>query len=371
MIDTTKSMTERMSLSAIRKYNTENTKYSYRMSILLEALYKASQLLDNKELYNYVDKMLNYYIPEDGVILTYNLEEYSMDQVRMGNLIIEFYKKTGQKKFKTALDLFYKQLQTQPKTPSGGFWHKKKHENQMWLDGLYMQGPFYVKYTKEFGSLSECLADIVPQFELIYEKTKDEKTGLLHHGWDESCKCAWCDETGKSPEVWARALGWYVMALADLLEIIPIEYKEERDRLLKLALELAPVVLRYQDAESGMWWQIMDKPKVGANYLETSATSMFIYFFAKMHRLGFLDSAYRLAAEKGFSGMCERDLTCDPDGELHLHDTCKTACLGLPTAKEPVRSANFEYYTEYEPRVTDNLHGVAMFICTAIELEFI
>lgn len=371
MIDTTKLMTERMSLSAIRKYNSENTKYSYRMSILLESLYKASQLLENEELYNYVSNMLNYYIPEDGVISTYNIEEYSMDQVRMGNLIIEFYKATGQKKFKTALDMFYKQLQGQPRTLSGGFWHKKKHENQMWLDGLYMQAPFYVKYTMEFGGLKECLADVAHQFELVYEKTKDEKTGLLHHGWDESCLSPWCDpKTGRSPEVWSRALGWYVIALADLLEIIPKEYKEYRDRLLKLALALAPVVLRYQDAESGMWWQVMDKPAVGANYLETSATSMFIYFFLKMHRLGFLDSSYKACAKKGFEGMCARELTCDQNGELHLHNTCKTACLGLAKDKEPVRSANFVYYTEYEQRVTDNLHGVAMFIWAAIELEF-
>ncbi len=373
MIDTRKSMTERMSLSAVKKFNTENTKYSYKSSIVLEALYRAAKVLGSDELFNYVSNMIDYYVPEDGVVRTYKLEDYSMDQVRMGNIIIELYKLTGQKKLKTALDMFYKQLQGQPKTPSGGFWHKKRYPNQMWLDGLYMQGPFYALYTKEFGGLKECLDDITFQFELVYDKTLDPQTGLLRHAWDESCTQPWCDpKTGKSQEVWARALGWYVMALADLLEIVPNQeiYKSYRDRFLKLALQLAPVVLRYQDAESGMWWQVMDKAGVGANYLESSATCMFIYYFAKMNRLGYLDSTYRVAAQKAFDGLCQREVTSSEDGELFLHNTCKSAGLGRASVDGPYRPADFKYYTEGEPRETDNLHGVGPFISAALELEF-
>lgn len=372
MIDTRKSMAERMSLSAMKKYNTENTPYSYKSSIVLEALYRASNILSNEEMLNYVKDMINYYIPEDGVVRTYKLEDYSMDQVRMGNIILDLYKLTGQKKYKTALDMFYKQLQGQPRTPSKGFWHKKRYPNQMWLDGLYMQGPFYASYTKEFGGLKDCLEDIVYQFELVYEKTLDKNTGLLRHAWDESCSQPWCDPvTGQSQEVWARALGWYVMALADLLEIIPEEgYQGYRDRLLKLAMKLAPVVLRYQDKASGMWYQVMDKAGVGANYLESSATCMFIYFFAKMNRLGFLDNSYRKAAEVAFAGLCEHSVTCDESGQLFLHDTCKSAGLGRASADGPYRPADFKYYTEGEPRVSDNLHGVGPFISAALELEF-
>ncbi len=373
MIDTRKSMTERMCLSALKKYNKENTPYSYKSSILLEALFRASRILGNEEIFNYVNDMINYYIPEDGVVTTYKLEDYSMDQVRMGNLVIDFYKLTGQKKYKTALDLFYKQLQGQPRTPSKGFWHKKRYQNQMWLDGLYMQGPFYASYTKKFGGLKECLEDIVYQFELVYEKTLDTNTGLLRHAWDESCSQPWCDpKTGRSKEVWARALGWYVMALADLLEIIPEEdaYQGYRSRLLRLAMQLAPVVLRYQDKASGMWYQVMDKAGEGANYLESSSTCMFVYFFAKMNRLGFLDESYRKAAQVAFSGLCGHSVTVDEGGELFLHDTCKSAGLGRASDDGPYRPADFKYYTEGEPRVTDNLHGVGPFISAALELEF-
>ncbi|MBQ7643460.1 MAG: glycoside hydrolase family 88 protein, partial [Spirochaetales bacterium] len=308
MIDERKTMTERMARSAMLKYNTANTKYSYKSAIMLEALYKASCVLDEPEMFNYVREFLDYFVQEDGSVRTYKLEEYSMDQVRMGNIMLTYLAITGQNKYRKAVDMFYRQLQGQPRTPSGGFWHKKRYENQMWLDGLFMQGPFYASYSKAFGNLGKCLEDIVAQFELVYEKTYDPKTGLLRHAWDESCKMPWSDPvTGQSQEVWSRAMGWYVWAIADLLDDIPAtaEYEGYRNRLLALCLKIAPVLVRYQDKESGVWYQVMDKGGQGKNYLETSSTSMFIYFFAKMHRLGFLDDSYLAAAKRAFDGMCE------------------------------------------------------------------
>ena len=373
MIDERKTMTERMARSAMLKYNTANTKYSYKSAIMLEALYKASCVLDEPSMFNYVKDFLDYFVQEDGSVRTYSLEEYSMDQVRMGNIMLTYLAITGQNKYRKAVDMFYRQLQGQPRTPSGGFWHKKRYENQMWLDGLFMQGPFFASYSKAFGNLGECLEDIVAQFELIYEKTYDPKTGLLRHAWDESCKMPWCDPvTGQSQEVWSRAMGWYVWAIADLLEDIPAttEYEGYRARLLSLGLRIAPVLVRYQDAESGVWYQVMDKGGQGKNYLETSSTSMFIYFFAKMHRLGFLSDSYLEAAKRAFSGMCERFVTMDDNGQVYLHNVCKSAGLGRAEDTNPYRPGDFEYYCTGEPKLTDNLHGVAPFIHAAIELEF-
>ena len=372
MIDARKTWTERMSLSAIRKYNTENATYSYKSAILLEALYRAYKVLGDERIFRFVKDMLDHYVPEDGVVRTYDLEAYSMDQVRMGNIMLSIYDLTGEKKYKTAVDMFMQQLKTQPRTPSGGFWHKKGYPNQMWLDGLYMQAPFRVGYCLRFGGLKECLDDTIMQFELVYEKTLDRNTGLLRHAWDESCKMPWCESDGRSQEVWARALGWYVMALADLLEMIPDtpENSDYRSRFTKIARTLAPVLLTFQDKESGMWWQVMDKAGVGANYLETSATSMFVYFLAKMNRMGLLDDSFRKAAQIGFDGMTEREVTCGDDGELFLHNTCKSAGLGVAPEGTVYRPADFKYYTEGEERVTDNLHGVSPFISAALELEF-
>ena len=373
MIDARRTMTERMSLSAMKKYNPQNAPQSYKSAILLEALYKASSVLGNGEILNYVKGMLDSYIHEDGSVENFSIEDYSMDNIRIGYVTLKMYALTGEKKYKKALDSFMEMLKSQPRTPEGGFWHKKHYPNQMWLDGLFMQGPVYALYCKTFGGLKECLDDIIPQFELIYDKTYDPKTSLLRHAWDSSRKMPWCDSTtGQSQEVWSRAMGWYCMALADLLEDIPAtpEYESYRKKLLVLANKVAPALIKYQDKKSGMWWQVMDKAEQGENYLETSATSMFIYFFAKMNRMGFFADSYREAAKKAFDGMVSHSVTYGDAGELYLHDTCKSAGLGVAPEGTVYRPADFEYYTKGESRVTDNLHGVSPFISAALELEF-
>ncbi|MBQ7508390.1 MAG: glycoside hydrolase family 88 protein, partial [Spirochaetales bacterium] len=357
----------------MKKYNPQNAPQSYKSAILLEALYKASSVLGNGEILDYVKSMLDSYIHEDGSVEHFSIGDYSMDNIRIGYITLKLYALTGEKKYRKALDSFMEMLRNQPRTPEGGFWHKKHYPNQMWLDGLFMQGPVYAGYCRMFGGLWECLDDIIPQFELIYEKTYDPETGLLRHAWDSSRKMPWCDPvTGRSQEVWSRAMGWYCMALADLLEDIPgtAEYEGYRSRLLCLADKVAPALLKHQDAKSGMWWQVMDKPGKGANYLETSATSMFVYFFAKMNRLGFFDDSYRQAAQKAFDGMFRQSVTVGDDGELSLHDTCKSAGLGVAPEGTVYRPGDFEYYTTGEERVTDNLHGVSPFISAAVELEF-
>lgn len=373
MIDSRKTMTERMTLSVMKKFNPENTKYSYKSAILLEAIYKASKALNNKAMHDYVENMLHHYVHEDGTVEVFKMEDYSMDNIRMGYIMLKFYAETGDERYKPGLDQFIEMLKHQPRTPEGGFWHKKRYSNQMWLDGLFMQGPVYALYCKTFGGLKECLDDITMQFELIYDKTYDPKTGLLRHAWDSSHKMPWCNpENGQSQEVWARAMGWYAMALADLLEDIPKqpEYESYRSRFLALAKKIAPAILKYQDPESGIWYQVVDKGGQGQNYLESSGTSMFIYFFAKMHRMGFFGEEYLEAAKKGFEGLVRLKVTVGEDGELFLHDTCQSAGLGRAVDTNPYRPADFEYYTTGEPRETDNLHGVSPFISAAVELEF-
>ena len=373
MIDSRKTMAERMALSAMRKYNLQNTKYSYKSAIMLEGMYKAATVLNNREMFDYVKNFLEKYVHEDGTVEVFKLEDYSMDNIRMGYIMLKFYALTGDQRYKKGLDQFMEMLKGQPRTPEGGFWHKKRYTNQMWLDGLFMQGPVYAGYCKMFGGLKECLDDIIAQFELIYSKTYDPATGLLRHAWDSSRTMPWCDHvTGQSQEVWARAMGWYCWAIADLLEDIPDEpkYSPYRVRLVTLGIKLADVVVKFQDKDSGMWWQVMDKGGQGKNYLETSSTSMFVYFLAKMHRLGHLDATYLEAAKRGFDGMCALFVTEGDSGEIYLHNVCKSAGLGRAEDVNSYRPADFKYYTETEPRLTDNLHGVSPFIHAALELEF-
>jgi len=377
MIENNNSYTERMCLSVMKRYTSEEAHWDYKDGLGLECIYRAGNAMDKHDWLDWVQAKYELFIKEDGTVKGYDFDEYSMDQISPGKVLFDLYDNTGDVRYKNLLDLFYKQLESQPRTPSGGFWHKGIYPNQMWLDGLYMQGSFYIRYAAKFGNLEACLKDLVQQFELIYTKTCDEKTGLLYHAWDESKEMAWSDpNTGLSKCVWARALGWYCMALLDVLDYVPLEkpFQEYRVRLIQLAMNLVKPLLDVQDPETGLWWQVMDRANEGKNYLESSGSAMFVYFLFKMARKGYLvDEEAKLAiiaGNKGFQGLIKEKIEVDHDGELHLTDICRGAGLGKYYPECPFRDGTFEYYTEREPIVTDNLQGTGPFILAALEAEY-
>ena len=231
----------------------------------------------------------------------------------------------------------------------------------MWLDGLYMQGPFYAQYAYLYGPDTD-FDDIVRQFTLVEEKARDKATGLLYHAWDESCDQAWADkQTGCSPHFWGRALGWYCMALVDTMDFI-------RGELASIACRLLEPLIKYQDEKSGLWYQVLDRGEEPKNYLESSASSMFVYFLLKMIRLGLLPQndieRVKAAAIKGYKGLLENKLQEGPSEELHLTGICSVAGLG----GNPYRDGSFEYYVS-EPVVADDFKGVGPFILASMEYE--
>jgi unsaturated rhamnogalacturonyl hydrolase len=238
----------------------------------------------------------------------------------------------------------------------------------MWLDGLYMAGPFYAQYISEFGVPGD-LDDVIHQFVLMESKARDEKTGLLYHAWDESRRQLWANpDTGCSPHFWGRAVGWYCMALVDTLDFIAETRQKDRAVLLTIANRLTAPVLACQDKESGLWYQILDQKGRENNYPETSASSMFVYFLLKMIRIGAVPvmdiPLVKDAALKAYKGLAARMLTEDDDGELHLRGTCKVAGLG----GKPYRDGSYEYYVN-EPVAVDDFKGVGPFILASLERE--
>lgn len=360
----------------MKRYTSEVAEWSYVDGLGLECIYKAGKALGRGEWLDWIAARFDLFLNEDGSVRTYDLEEYSLDQISPGKVFFELYHRTGNEKYRKALDMFQRQLDTQPRTPSGGYWHKLRYPDQMWLDGLYMQGPFKARYALEFGDPQVAFEDLVNQFELIYTKTHDVKTGLLLHAWDESRKMPWADkETGLSPCVWGRALGWYCMALVDVLDYMPEGkgYDGYRGRLLDIARKLAPVVVRWQN-ESGLWWQVMDRGGEKDNYLETSASTMFVYFLLKMDRKGYLRQAdkeiFTGAARKGYEALVRERVVEDAGtGELHLTGICRGAGLGRSADTNPYRDGTYEYYCTGEPVVQDNLQGIGPFITTVMEVE--
>src|SRR5690606_9778031 len=130
-------------------YTTENKSYkwNYEQGLMMYAFYRLWQETGNQKYFNYIKKNLDYYIEDDGTIKTYRMKDFNIDNISPGRITLLMYEETGDEKYKKAADTLREQLQYQPRNKSNGFWHKKIYPNQMWLDGLYMAQPFYIKYS--------------------------------------------------------------------------------------------------------------------------------------------------------------------------------------------------------------------------------
>jgi len=360
---------ERMALSVMKR-NPEAWQidfmdlpvWSYPQGLMLHAFEELWKKTDNNAYYDYIQAYADKLIEEDGQIKTYKYETYNIDMINSGKLLFNLYDKTGDERYKKAIETLRKQLKYQPKTSEGGFWHKLRYTNQMWLDGAYMGTPFLMQYAKEFKD-SEAFDEGVLQLVLMEKHLRDTKTGLLYHGWDESRFQAWANpETGRSPNVWGRAMGWYAMAVVDALDFLPEEHYG-RIVLTGILQRLAVAITRYQDEKTGLWYQVIDQGDREGNYLEASASCMFVYALAKGVNKGYLDKAYLKIAEKGFEGIVSELIEVKENGELDLTQVCAVAGLG----GNPYRDGTYEYYINEKIRTNDP-KGVGPFILAALAL---
>jgi unsaturated rhamnogalacturonyl hydrolase len=233
----------------------------------------------------------------------------------------------------------------------------------MWLDGLYMGEPFYAEYAATFHG-GAAFDDIARQFVLMELHSRDTKTGLLYHGWDESKQQRWANPTtGRSPNFWGRAMGWYAMALVDTLDYFPEDHPQ-RGALLRILKRLATTIEKYQDPKSGLWYQVLDKGGAKGNYLEASASCMFVYALAKAVRQGYLPASYLSAARKGYQGITTRFIETEPGGRVNLKGTVSVAGLG----GNPYRDGSYEYYLS-EKVITNDPKGVGAFLLASVEME--
>src|SRR5918993_3236415 len=230
---------------------------------------------------------MDFFVQDDGIIRTYKPDEYNIDHVNCGRNLLFLYKVTLKEKYLKAVQLLRNQLRTHPRTKAGGFWHKKIYPHQMWLDGLYMGQPFYAEYAKLFHE-DTAFNDIARQFILMEKHARDTKTGLLYHGWDESRQQRWANkETGVSPHFWGRALGWFGMAMVDVLDHFPAN-QGGKDSIVAILNRFAKAVTKFQDTSTGLWYDIVDKQTTPTNYYEASASSMLVYTLMKGIRKGYL-----------------------------------------------------------------------------------
>ncbi len=348
----------------------EPSTWNYIDGCMIKAILDLYAIKGDKKFLDFADEFIDYFVQDDGSIMSYDPAELNIDNVNAGKTLFELYKLTGKEKYRKAIETIYTQVKNQPRTKEGNFWHKLIYPYQIWLDGTYMGQPFYMQYEVEYNDCKNC-QDSYQQLMNVYDLLRDKETGLYYHGYDSSRLSFWCDkETGLSKNFWLRALGWYSMALVDTISVMPDHMENEKAQLAKNYKELIDSMLKYQ-ADNGMWYQVVNRAdevdKNGKkNYLETSGSSIFAFSIMKACRMGILEESYFQYGEKAFNGVCDMYLS-EKDGELQLDGICLVA--GLGPQGNTRRDGTLEYYLD-EPIVSNDAKGVAPLVLAYIEILY-
>jgi unsaturated rhamnogalacturonyl hydrolase len=360
---------ERTALSILSKYpkawqldGNDKPKWDYKMGLVLSGFEKLYVQTKDKKYVNYIKEYADEMIDSDGNLKKYDEKEYNIDYLNPGKLLFNLYDITKDSRYQKVIGQLRNQLQNQPRTPSGGFWHKQIYPNQMWIDGLYMGEPFYTQFTVKYEK-GKNLDDIARQFELVQNHIVDKKTGLVYQAWDENKEIAWADkQTGTSPTIWGRGIGWYMLALVETLDYFPKSHPK-RKVLVDYLNQISKSVDQYK-SPSGLWYQIADKPELYGNYEEPSASAMIIYAFAKGADKGYLSSSYKAAAKKSFDSFVKQFVKVDKKGEVNILNVSSNVGLG----GKPFRDGTNDYYLTAKTKENGAV-GFGAFLLAAIELN--
>lgn len=341
----------------------------YTASFFGTSLIKLADATGKPAYEEYGAQVAESFVGPDGSIATYKMEEYNIDLIPPGKvLLLRWEKGHREPKFKKAIDTFYEQMQKHPRTSDGGFWHKLRYPNQMWLDGLFMASPFLAHYGKLFEDPT-MFDEVAKQILLMDKHGYDAEKGLWYHAWSEPRDRAWANpKTGQSPNFWGRAVGWYAMAVVDSLDFFPPTHPDV-DHIGEVMRKIADGIVRYQDPKTGLWWQVMDQPNREGNYQESTASAMFVYSLAKGINRGYLSrEKYLPAVLKGYEGILRDFIRQDADNTISLTRCCQVAGLDYTTSKGRPRDGSFEYYIS-EPIVDNDLKGIPAFVQAGIEIQ--
>lgn len=326
-------------------------RWHYHQSVFLYGMLRVWEATGKEEYFEYTQAYVDNLLDEEG---NFYFARDELDSIQVGILLFPLYKKTKNKKYLIAAKKLRHLLNTINKTSEGGFWHKDKYPYQMWLDGLFMAGPFMLMYSDEFEE-PELIDLVLHQEKLMRKHMKDEKTELPYHAWDEKKVQPWANnETGCSPEFWGRSVGWYGTALIDLLALL--EGKNHgQEMLVKELQQFITTIVSFQDTDSNLWYQIVDKGQKEDNWLESSCSALFIYTIAKAIKAGYVTDDYQEVVEKAYSGLLEHMVKVDGE-KLELSGIC----IGTSAGK-------YDYYVS-RPTSENDLHGMGAFIlaCMAV-----
>lgn len=339
--------------------------WTYEHGMFLNAGFELWQRTKNQRYLDYIKSWVDLFLTPEGRIMdeAYDVAQYRLDDILPGRLCLFLYEQTGDARYKTAADQLIDHLEHQPVTSEGGYWHKQVYPHQMWLDGIYMADIFSMQYGEMFNQ-PEWFDEAARQIQLISMHTRDSVNGLMYHGWDESKNPVWADPvTGASPAFWGRAIGWYFAAVIDCLDYLPEDHPS-RQAIVAIFRDLAGSIAKYQDADTKLWYQVIDKGDQPGNWIETSCSAMFTYGFAKGVNKGLLDEAYRKRAREAFDALVRDYTWFDSKGNLYFDQTVKVGTLNLKVSK-----GDYEYYIGGERRIND-YKGLGALLYASLALSF-
>jgi rhamnogalacturonyl hydrolase YesR len=337
--------------------------FGYSQGLGAKAMLEVWKRTGDRKYYDYVYKWADTIVNDRGEIYLYDKESYNIDFINSGKVLLELYQHEPREKWRLAIEDLIDQLKKHPRTSPGGYWHKKIYPHQMWLDGIYMASPFMAAYGKQFKQ-KNWVDEAIHQVVLCYQKCVDSKTGLLHHAWDESRSQRWADKrTGQSSTHWGRSMGWYMMAVVDVLDFVP-ENHPRRKELISIIRKMAEVLPAYRGTD-GLWYQVVDQVERPGNYPEPSVNAQLLYAISKSVNKGFLAEEYRNIAQEVLKSMEFRLLKKEKDETISLVGCCAVAGLG----GNPYRDGSFEYYIN-ERRRDNDAKATGPFIMACLELNF-
>ena len=357
-----RSSPERTAWNLEKTRDGKQTNWNYIDGCMITALLAMSDICGDPRYFDFARRFIDAFVGEDGSIRTFEAEKHTLDDINEGRVLFTLYDRTGLEKYRRAAETLRRALDDQPRTFEGSFWHKAIYPNQVWLDGIYMAMPFLAMYEEHFGGKD--YSDIIRQVETVRAHMRDEKTGLYYHGYDASRSAFWADPgTGLSKSFWLRSIGWFAVALADLMELLPAG--AGRDSLRDIFADLMRSAWRFHDSDTSMYWQVPDKPGEPGNYLESSGSAMLAYAMLKGARLQVLPREYALHGQATFDGIIEKYLSFEGD-ELNLGGICLVAGLGPENNRR--RDGTYAYYIS-EPVVKNDAKGVAPFVLCYTEIK--
>ena len=344
------------------------------------AAYDLSSLLD------YVGHYYGTKIDNSGAIDS-RYDNTQLDDKEPGMALFTLYDLTGLQKYKLCLDMLYdNDFSHITKNIDGVFYHKVgSYDRQGWLDGLYMGEPFRAEYAKRFltGSAQAAVYDdVVYQITKLTEKTYDSTTGLYRHAYDSSARegetpAQWVDPNSVNGEqayyAWSRALGWTLMAIVDVLEILPTNHTG-RTSLTNLLSGMCQSILTYRDSTTGVWRNVPTEPAsagtVNQNGFEASSSAMFAYAWLKGVRLGYLPASERnnaISIYQSIKSNFFRTETYHGETVLTYSNVCRS---GNPGTADGCNTKAKVYANYCDKEFFDNnTHGFAPAIYAALEYE--